>query len=202
VPLWARSRAFLGPVFVATATATGAAATRLALVAGGLPEGHPTRRALGTVETAAIAAELGLAAVNERRLGRLAAGLHEGRAGALFGFAKGAVRVGLALRLVRRPAGPAADHAASALYLAAGLAFRYAWVEAGKTSARDDDAVALAARDAATPRSPARPARTGSRRTAAVYAELVRRVSLGVEALAQRRVSPYPGRGHQTQGGE
>src|SRR3712207_8061149 len=33
VPLWARSRLFLGPIFVATATATGAAATRLALVA-------------------------------------------------------------------------------------------------------------------------------------------------------------------------
>ena len=32
VPVWARSRLFLGPIFVCTATATGAAATRLALV--------------------------------------------------------------------------------------------------------------------------------------------------------------------------
>ena len=47
VPVWARSRVILGPAFVATATATGAAATRLVLVATGLPRGHPTRRALG-----------------------------------------------------------------------------------------------------------------------------------------------------------
>ena len=41
VPAWSGSRAILGPAFVATATATGAAATRLALVASGLPDGHP-----------------------------------------------------------------------------------------------------------------------------------------------------------------
>ena len=35
VPVWARSRLFLGPIFVCTAAATGAAATRLALVADG-----------------------------------------------------------------------------------------------------------------------------------------------------------------------
>ena len=55
VPVWARSRLFLGPIFVSTAAATGAAACRLALVADGLPVGHPTRRALGTVETGAMA---------------------------------------------------------------------------------------------------------------------------------------------------
>jgi hypothetical protein len=69
VPLWARSRLFLGPIFVATAAATGAAACRLTLVARGLPIGHPTREALGTVEMGAMAAELGLSLVNERRLG-------------------------------------------------------------------------------------------------------------------------------------
>ena len=35
VPVWARSRIFLGPIFVSTATATGAAATRLTLAAAG-----------------------------------------------------------------------------------------------------------------------------------------------------------------------
>ena len=43
VPLWARSRLFLGPIFVSTATATGAAARRLVLVAAGAKPGHPTR---------------------------------------------------------------------------------------------------------------------------------------------------------------
>ena len=41
VPVWGRSRLFLGPIFVSTAAATGAAACRLALVADGLPVGHP-----------------------------------------------------------------------------------------------------------------------------------------------------------------
>src|SRR5829696_6544762 len=84
VPVWSRSRMFLGPIFVSTATATGAAATRLALVATGLPVGHPTRRALGHVETGAMAAELLLSIVNERKLGPLASGLEEGRPGKLF----------------------------------------------------------------------------------------------------------------------
>jgi formate-dependent nitrite reductase membrane component NrfD len=142
VPVWARSRLFLGPIFVCTATATGAAATRLTLVATGLPVGHPTRRALGTVETAAMAAELILSIVNERRLGPFASGLETGTPGRLFKAAKWSVRAGLGLRFARTPLGPGVHHVASVLYLAAGLAFRYAWVLAGRASARDDRAVA------------------------------------------------------------
>jgi hypothetical protein len=151
VPLWSRSRLFLGPIFVATGTATGAAATRLALVACGLPEGHPTRRALGTVETAAMAAELVLSEVNERRLGpELAAGLEHGRPGRQFTAAKWLVRSGLALQLVRSRAGRPAHDVASVQYLIAGLLFRLAWVGAGKASGEDDVAVA---RNAARTRS-------------------------------------------------
>jgi Polysulphide reductase, NrfD len=147
VPVWGRSRLFLGPIFVSTAAATGAAATRLALVATGLPVGHPTRRALGNVETGAMAAELLLSIVNERKLGPLASGLEEGRPGKLFKAAKWAVRAGLALRLVRKPLGPGVHHVASLLYLAAGLMFRYAWVGAGRESARHDRVVAEMARE-------------------------------------------------------
>jgi formate-dependent nitrite reductase membrane component NrfD len=146
VPLWARSRMFLGPIFVSTATATGAAACRLVLVASGLPSGHRTRTALGTVETGAMATELVLSTINERRLGRLGEALEQGRAGHLFRAAKLGVRTGLALRLLRGRAGVAVHHVASALYLASGLAFRYAWVEAGKVSAADDEAVARMSR--------------------------------------------------------
>jgi Polysulphide reductase, NrfD len=145
-PVWARSRLFLGPIFVSTATATGAAACRLALVARGMPEGHPTRNALGKVEMGAMAAELALSILNERRLGPLANGLETGHPGKLFKAAKWAVRAGLALRLVRSPGGPATHHVASLLYLAAGLMFRYAWVGAGPYSARDDRVVAEMAR--------------------------------------------------------
>ena len=123
VPVWARSRLFLGPIFVSTATATGAAATRLALVATGLPVGHPTRHALGTVETGAMTAELLLSIVNERRLGPLGERRSRPAApGTLFQAAKWAVRAGLALRLARKRGGPRRHHLASLLYLAAGPA--------------------------------------------------------------------------------
>jgi formate-dependent nitrite reductase membrane component NrfD len=146
VPLWARSRLFLGPVFVSTAVATGAAATRLALVATGLPDGHPTRRALGTIETAAMTSELVLSAVNERRLGDTGAAMEHGVTGTRFRAAKGLVRAGLGLRLLRGVGGRRVHDLASVLYLIAGLLFRYAWVGAGKVSAEDDQAVARMAR--------------------------------------------------------
>src|SRR5439155_17216786 len=67
VPVWSRSRVFLPPIFVCTAAATGAAANRLVLAASGTPVGDPTRTALGTVETAAMATELVMSSVNEHR---------------------------------------------------------------------------------------------------------------------------------------
>jgi formate-dependent nitrite reductase membrane component NrfD len=148
VPLWARSRLLLGPIFVATATATGAAATRLTLVATGLPAG-PTRNALGTVETVAMATELGLSTLNARRLGELATGFDRGRPGRLFHAAKWLVRGGLALRLVRGRFGRPAHDVASVMYLLAGLLFRFAWVQAGQLNARDDEVVAKMAREPA-----------------------------------------------------
>ncbi len=149
VPVWNRSRLFLAPIFIATATATGAATNRLVLAATGLPVGHPTQSALGTIETAAMASELVMSSVNEKRLGSLADVLAEGTPGKLFQGAKWAVRAGLALRFARGRAGPWTHHVASGLYVAAGLAFRFAWVGAGRTSARDDEAVARAARNPA-----------------------------------------------------
>ena len=146
VPVWARSRAFLPPLFICTATANGAAMCRLALTAsGGTPEGHPTRAALATVETLAMATELAVSTLNERRLGSLARALEDGRAGRLMRAAKWAVRAGLALRAARS-AGPAAGHLSSALFLLGGLAFRFGWLAAGRASAEDADAVVTASR--------------------------------------------------------
>ena len=148
VPVWIRSRLFLPPIFVCTATATGAAANRLALAATGVPPGHPTRQALGALETAAIATELVVSAVNKRRLGSLASALDDGRAGKLFHAAEVALTSGLALRAARRRTGPWGHHLASVLYLAGGAAYRFAWVAAGRSSADDDEAVARTAREA------------------------------------------------------
>ena len=141
VPVWARSRLFLGPIFVSTATMTGAAATRLALGAMGLPHHHPTRRALGRMETAAIVAELGLTAVNRRRLGVAGAALERGRPGLLFRAAETAVIAGLSARLAGHRTGHRVVHdLAGVLLLAAGLAYRFAWVDAGRASAIDHEA--------------------------------------------------------------
>jgi hypothetical protein len=142
VPVWARSRLFLPPIFVCTAAATGAAANRLVLAAIGVPVGDPGRTALGTIETGAIATELVLSSVNERRLGRLGEALDTGRANRLFELAKWSVRAGLSLRFVRGRGGPWTHHVASVLYLLGGLSFRFAWIEAGRNSAHDDEAVA------------------------------------------------------------
>lgn len=137
VPLWSRSRLFLGPIFVSTAVATGAAAVRLAL---GTGADRRTLAALGRVETVAIACELALSRLNERRLGEVARPLREDRSGRLFQAAQACVAAALALQATRR------RRAAGAFILAAGLAYRYGWVEAGKRSAEDDEVVARTAR--------------------------------------------------------
>jgi formate-dependent nitrite reductase membrane component NrfD len=137
VPVWNRSRALLPPIFVCTALGTGAAASRLTLaVLGG---DRRTRAALAALETGAMSAELALSAVNERRLGPLKRALE----GKLLRAAQALTLAGLASRAVRRPE---AGHAASGLFLAAGLAFRFAWVRAGRRSALDHEAVAADAR--------------------------------------------------------
>jgi hypothetical protein len=111
--------------------------------------------------------------------------------------AKVCVYGGLALRLVRQRLGPRAHHAASAAYLGAGLCFRWAWIEAGRTSAGDHDQVARMARSEFGQNDRVRELihrRTGSLRrdaraprgVASAYAETVRRASLLVERLVRR----------------
>src|SRR5690349_11121094 len=202
VPVWGGSRTLLGPAFVATATATGAAATRLVLVAGGLPHGHPTRRALGTIETASMLAELSISTLGERRLGGAAESLSRGRPGVYFRTAKSLVGLGFALRLVARRTGPREHDLASFMYLAAALAFRFAWVYAGQASAADDAVVAATARGRGAPQVDTHQAwqqRAMSTRRSLLplpaaatraYGEAVRRTSLAIERrLRYRRPS-------------
>jgi hypothetical protein len=137
VPLWSRSRLFLGPIFVSTAVATGAATVRFALGDGARAS---TLDALARVETGAIACELALSSVNERRLGATARHLRDL---GVYRVAKWAVRAGLALRAIP---GGRSRQLSGALFLAGGLAFRYAWVVAGRASAGDDEDVARNAR--------------------------------------------------------
>jgi formate-dependent nitrite reductase membrane component NrfD len=154
VPVWARSRVFLGPIFISTATLTGAAATRLVLVATGQGEEHATRQALARVESGAMAAELLLSEINHHRLGRLASVLDEGAGARWFQGAQWLARAGLALRFARRRTGEWAEHGASVCFMAAALCFRFAWVRSGRSSAHDDEAVARMARARATRAEP------------------------------------------------
>ncbi|WP_051323864.1 NrfD/PsrC family molybdoenzyme membrane anchor subunit [Candidatus Solirubrobacter pratensis] len=148
VPVWARSRLFLGPIFVCTATATGAAACRLAICAAGDSK-ESTRIALNRVQTGAMAAELALSIVNERRLPEtIGRPLRESK---VLKAAKWTVRAGLGLQATRSPK---LAHVASVLHLAAGLLFRYGWVRAGADSAKDDRAVAEMARPSPSGVSP------------------------------------------------
>jgi formate-dependent nitrite reductase membrane component NrfD len=188
VPLWARSRSLLGPIFIATATATGAAATRLTLVARGLPPGHPTRTALGTLETASILTELTLSALNERQLGKAREALDHGAPGWMYRGAKAAVVLGLSTRFLASRRSPRIHHLASGLYLAGGLAFRFAWVYAGKHSATDHEAMAELGREGPGSRRVESILRTARPASAArrVWGEAVRRTSLTVERLLRR----------------
>jgi formate-dependent nitrite reductase membrane component NrfD len=151
VPVWSRSKWLLGPIFVSTATLTGAAATRLVLVADGAGRDHPTRLALVQVESGAMAAELLLSEINHHHLGRLGTVLEDGAGARWFQGAKWLARTGLGLRLARRRGiGPWAENVASVAFMGAALCFRFAWVRAGRSSARDDEAVALNHRGLAT----------------------------------------------------
>ena len=142
VPAWHQSRRFLPPIFICTAAASGAAATRLALTA---REG-PTRSGLAALETVAMGAELVLSAVNERRLGVARHALEHGRPGRLLNAARALTAAGVLLRLLGRRAGPLSDRVPSVIFLGAALAYRLGWVAAGRPSALDHDAVATLAR--------------------------------------------------------
>lgn len=202
VPVWARSRALLGPMFVSTSAMTGAAATRMALMARGGTQASGTARALQAIEHASLVAHVALSSANRRRLGVTGEALDSGRHGLMLRSAERALLAGvlakITVRVLRRDAArQVVDAAASLTYLVAGLAVRIAWIEAGKASARhDEDAAALGRRtrdeaggayESPQPRLPSTsrlPLRAGAARRA--WSETVRRVSLSFE----RRVRP------------
>jgi hypothetical protein len=138
VPAWHESRRLLAPIFTCTASASGAAAVRLALRG---PSAQPTRRGLAAVETLAMGAELALSEINERGLGIAGRTLHHGRPGRFLRAARALTVGGLALRVLGRR-----DRVPSVVFLLAALAYRLGWVAAGRDSALDHEAVAAVSR--------------------------------------------------------
>lgn len=202
VPVWARSRAFLGPMFVGTSAMTGAAATRLALLALRNTHDTGTDRALQAIEHLSLVAHVALSSANRRQLGVAGEALARGRHGLVLHNAERALLAGVVAKIAvrvlrRRSARDIVDAAASLTYLAAGLAVRVAWIEAGTASATHDEAAAALGRrtrdaddgvDVSTePRMPSTsrpPLRVHDARRA--WSETVRRLSLAIE----RRVRP------------
>ena len=195
VPVWARSRAFLGPIFAGTSAMTGAAATRLALLARRGAHDSGTDRALQAIEHLALVAHVALSTANRRQLGVAGESLDSGRHGLALRSAERALLAGvvakIAVRLLRRPAArELVDTAASATYLAAGLAVRMAWIEAGKASAKDDLSAAAHGRRT---REASEAADSASRLplrlhdAPRVWSEAVRRLSLAIE----HRIRPH-----------
>lgn len=131
VPAWSRNRLLLGPLFAASAAATGASAVGLALTASGGRNGTPGA-ALHRVAGGALVVELVLSAAAERRAGAPARGVAPLRAARV---ASAAALVAGRLGRARRRGRPA--RASAALTLAGGLALRYGWLATGRASARE-----------------------------------------------------------------
>ncbi|HEU5369802.1 MAG TPA: NrfD/PsrC family molybdoenzyme membrane anchor subunit [Ktedonobacterales bacterium] len=151
IPLWATAGVLLGPLFLATAVASGAAA--LVLLAGlrqgqrGDDEDEKARAEVETLATVSTATQIGLEIAREAMTPyAIGKPLRRGTWSTVyrFGAIGGGMLMPLALRLpaqVRgRPVGRAISVTAAALTLAGALAERFAIVEAGKQSADDPQA--------------------------------------------------------------
>ncbi len=145
IPLWAAAGILLGPLFLATAVASGAAALTLLGIAN--RQDPRAIKELETVESIAAGTQLALVAAREALVpARINAPLARGRWGRLyrFGAVGGGMLTPLALRLIVRLFGRRGEQVvevvsalAATLTLLGALAERFAIVEAGKVSARD-----------------------------------------------------------------
>jgi len=125
-----------------------------------------------------------------------------GRPGIYFRTGKSLVALGISLRLIARRTGRREHELASFMYLAAGLAFRLAWVSAGKASAANDATVAAMARGRRAlhddHEEPVQPRAVSARRpplplpdtVRRAYGETIRRTSLAIERRLRRRRAP------------
>ena len=140
VPLWARNRYFLGPLFFASALSSGAGATHLAANMLG-PVSEEAEERLHAAETAALATEGALTAASMVTLGSLGKPLQKGKVSTLFKV--GYLGLGLVAPLVLRHAGRKnrwAGLAASVLSIGSAAALKFAMTEGGKESADDPHA--------------------------------------------------------------
>ena len=145
VPLWARARHILGPLFVTSGLSTALSALSLILSLGRSSEEKLER--LDRAEMVAMTTELGLIGSLLPILGPLSKPLFRGKTGTL--FTTGTIGAGLILplllKLVTRLTGRTSSReqmiATSSLVLVGGYILRHAWIVAGRKSADDPEAV-------------------------------------------------------------
>ena len=146
VPLWARAKYVLAPLFLSSALSTGLASLSLLLAVRGKEE-QEIRERLENAEIAAMASELSLLASLPRVLGPLGEPLFEGQLGTLFkvGTIGGGVMLPLLARLgwkaVRKRMPRGVNEGVCVLVLVGGMVLRYGWIVGGRESADDPEAI-------------------------------------------------------------
>ena len=144
VPVWARARNILGPLFFTSGLSTALAAISFILSLG--RNNKNTQDRLERAELIAETTELGLISALPPTLGPLGKPLFTGRNGILFlgGTTVAGNVAPLLLRLVwkvmRKSTPREVNIVASLLVLIGGLILRYVWIDAGRKSADDPDA--------------------------------------------------------------
>lgn len=146
IPVWARARTILGPLFFTSGLSTALAAISLILSLGRGNRNKNTLERLERAEIIAATTELGLISALFPTLGRLGKPLFTGRNGILLlgGTVGSGLIAPLLLRLgwkiARKSAPSKVDNIASLLVLVGGLILRYVWIDAGRKSADDPQA--------------------------------------------------------------
>jgi formate-dependent nitrite reductase membrane component NrfD len=145
VPVWARAKHLLGPIFLTSGLSTALAALSL-LLSLGRPHEETLER-LDRAELIAMGTELGLVTSLIPTLGPLAKPLFKGKTGTIFtaGTIAGGIVLPLltkiGLRLIGRSSAPQVTIGTSILVLIGGFILRYVWIVAGRASADDPRAV-------------------------------------------------------------
>lgn len=144
VPIWARARHILGPLFLTSGLSTGLAALSFILSLG--RHNRKTLEKIERAELVVMTTELALISALPTTLGPLGKPLLKGKTAAFFGA--GTLGGGLLLpllvrlgwKLTQKPTPRGLNIGASLLVLVGGLILRYVWVVVGRASADDPQA--------------------------------------------------------------
>ena len=146
VPVWARARNILGPLFFTSGLSTALAAISFLLSLGRSNQHKNALERLERAEIIAATTELGLISALVPTLGPLGKPLFTGRDGTLLlgGTVSAGLVAPLLLRLgrkiTRKSTPREVNIVASLLILVGGLILRYVWIDAGRKSADDPQA--------------------------------------------------------------